>query len=551
MLKQSAKKSIFLNPIIVFLAGIVVTVLLQEPIKHILYKYFFKAAISYDVISISSLKEQELQQYAESEGINPFNVNLDDPIIDKYYVIKLKLNNKGIALTGSLKFLLSIGRNDVKIIDIKHIVKNPVNKAIAISHSIPDLIWSLEKASEGALSWDPPTTNANGSKLTGLAGFNVYRSKFKDVGYGKLNDKLIQNTFFKINSEILSSPAYYAVEAVNTTGLRGDLSNLVKIPENLAFSPHFKDVIIVDPYSKSKKVSNDSKMHSYISLSEAIKREGKKVIYLVEAYRKNIVSADNLVDNKNDNIKVLYLDDLKFLKGQSDIFFPSGLDEDAELYFYILFKSSSETGYDTSLLLEGRPEVKVLRNNSSIHKNIHRDNEKSKGELDKKYLLTPILATAYVGKNSIYLMWEYPKDQKYKGVRIFRSEKGDNHSYSRGEEIYNGLGNIDELFCKNIKDVMFRADSKVGTFDVPSEPPQQQKPTPTAPKMLNIQISEDVNEKGGRHLPFFVDNKVSPNKVYTYTLYAYDGNGINSYPIVINASLRDLDIDLICNTKSK
>jgi hypothetical protein len=552
MSKQSSKY--ILLSIVVSSISIVSTVLFQEPLKHAINKYYSKAAISYDVISVSSLKEQELQEYPKAEGINPFDLKLDDSIIDKYYVIKLKLSNKGVALTGNLKFLLSIGRNDVKIIDIKHIVKNPVHKAIAISHSIPNLIWSLEKASERTLTWDPPRTDIYGYKSTetDLAGFNVYRSKFKDAGYGKINDKLIQNTFFKIDSTILYSPAYYASEAVTALGGRSDLSNSVKLPEGLAFSHHFKDVIIVDPNSKSKKQSNGSKMNKYISLSEAIKREGKKVTYLVEDYRENIVNADNLVDNKNENIKVLYLDDLKFFKGQADISFPSGLDEDAELYFYILFKTISETGYDTSLLLEGRPEVKVIKSNSSIQKNIHRDNEKSKDKLDKKYLLTPMLATAYVGKNNIYLMWEYPKDQKYKGVRIFRSEKRDNHSYSLGEEIYNGTGNIDELFCKNIKAVIFRADSKVGTFDVPEEPPQQQIKVPAAPNMLNAkQIFGGVNEKGGRHLPFFADNKVSPIKVYTYTLYAYDDNGINSYPIVINASLRDLDSGLICNTKSK
>ncbi len=554
MLKQSSK-TIFLT-IIFSLVSIVLTVLLQEPIKHIFYKYFSKAAISYDVISISSLKEQELQEYAKAEGINPFDLKLDDPIIDKYYVIKLKLNNKGIALTGSLKFLLSIGKTYVKIIDIKHIVKEPAHKAIAISHSIPDLTWSLEKASEGTLTWDPPITNIDGTKLTDLAGFNVYRSKFKDIGYGRFNDKLIQNTFFKIDSEILYSPNYYASEAVDLHGNRSELSSPVKFPEILAFSAHFKDVIFINPYSKSKKQSNGSKMNKCISLTEAIKREGKESTYLVNEYRKNIVSANNLINNSNEKIKVLYLDDLKFLEGQADIFFPSGLDEDAEIYFYFLIKNLPEAGYDLSLTLEGRPEVKVIRNNASIKKNIPKYNEKAKDKIDKKYSLTPLLATIYVGKNTIYLMWEYPMDQKYKGVRIFRSEKIKNHSYSRGAEIYNGMGNTDKLLCINKKGVVFQADSKVGTFDVPIEPPRKKESTfslsPADPKIFNVTMSGEVNVKpGGRPLPFFADNKVSSKIVYTYTLYAYDDNGINSYPIVINASLRDLDIGIICETESK
>ncbi len=171
MQKQGIKN--YIIPIIAFIAGVVISPLIQRPIEHAIDKYYYKEKITYEVISISQLTTQELQYYANSEGLTSFNLNFDDPILSKYNIIKLKLKNRGIAIQSSLKFHASIGNKFVKIIDIEHKVISPFLKKIAISHSIPNLKLSFrahEKIEDGyVFSWDNPPGD------TDIAGYNLYR----------------------------------------------------------------------------------------------------------------------------------------------------------------------------------------------------------------------------------------------------------------------------------------------------------------------------------------------------------------------------------------
>lgn len=76
-----------------------------------------------------------------------------------------------------------------------------------------------------ALSWAAPTTNSDGSALTDLAGFHVYYGTNADL----LNQDLAVSNANATSTTVGSLAAgtwYFAVAAVNSGGVIGDLSNV-------------------------------------------------------------------------------------------------------------------------------------------------------------------------------------------------------------------------------------------------------------------------------------------------------------------------------------
>jgi len=84
-----------------------------------------------------------------------------------------------------------------------------------------------ESQNSATLSWEPPTTNADGTPLNDLAGYKVYygkapgdRSTTKDVG-------LPDTTEYTINNLDSGTRYYFAVTAYDTSGNESDFSEEV------------------------------------------------------------------------------------------------------------------------------------------------------------------------------------------------------------------------------------------------------------------------------------------------------------------------------------
>lgn len=556
-----------LTYLLTLILGIVLTFLLQEPAKHLLNRYFSKAEISYEVISISRLSRHEIQEYSKAEKLISFNLNLDDLILNNYYLVKLRLRNEGIPIKRNLKLRVSIDKTSAKFLDIKHKINSPVNKIVPILYTIPDFTWSIKEAKspfhKPLLRWSAPKLNEDGSPMVSdVDGYNIYRSKLKEVGFGRINAKLIKDTYYIDYSPDMKSTMFYKVEAVKKAGLKSKLSNPISItfPEELAFKPLFKNVVWIDPDIKIEVLDDNIKKPVYHSLKEAIEKESNATIFIINKYREEIKSFDNFVDNVREGIKILYRDDLKFLNGQTNILLTSGLDEDAEIIFYFLFKIYPEVVFDFNLKLDGQPDISFIKKHiPALENNFSEKNENASTTIDKKASITPHLAATFVGKNTIYVLWEHTNDQPYEGMRIFRSEKSSIYEPDQlGVEIYDGAGKSNNLDCDSVlAEDMKTANTSEPPKKVsfPNEPPRKEvfSPfTPSAPlglRVAGIRINTlQIKASDDYILHLYADNNVVSNKIYTYVLYAYDDKDNSSYPIVVNTTLNDPANDIICNT---
>lgn len=72
-------------------------------------------------------------------------------------------------------------------------------------------------------TWDPPSTNVDGTPLTDLVGYNIYRDGVK------LNKTLLPTNTY--NSGVACKPGTHWVTAVNIFGVQSKPSNKVVIGE--------------------------------------------------------------------------------------------------------------------------------------------------------------------------------------------------------------------------------------------------------------------------------------------------------------------------------
>jgi outer membrane protein assembly factor BamB len=86
------------------------------------------------------------------------------------------------------------------------------------------IVASLE--SSFRLEWGPPTRNVDGSQLTDLMGYNLYRRADPSDAWSRMNLQLIQGTSFFDTDLGPGETYYYVVRAVNSRGLESDNSNV-------------------------------------------------------------------------------------------------------------------------------------------------------------------------------------------------------------------------------------------------------------------------------------------------------------------------------------
>jgi hypothetical protein len=103
-----------------------------------------------------------------------------------------------------------------------------------LANAPPGGMWATQTVSGGqynvTVSWDPVTTNANGTPATDLAGYMVHVGTSWLMDEGDWNDTVITTTFTTLT--VNASPrTYIAVRAVDTSGNQSLTSSVVSVPD--------------------------------------------------------------------------------------------------------------------------------------------------------------------------------------------------------------------------------------------------------------------------------------------------------------------------------
>src|ERR1051326_1763878 len=248
--------------LLTFLGTILVTFwnsFLNEAVKQLVSKVFNKPpALSYELLSMAQMNKISLQSHAQQQFGQDFTLDLDDPFIQQYTVSRIRIKNEGLAIANSFQLKAIVSEGAAKIIDVKHVVKLPVSKVIPIGHSVPPLKSDFSKLKTVTFKWN--------STDKALLGHYVYKSMLKDVGFGRFNNGIIKATCFTVNEQDIS-PGYYAIISVGVTGHISSLSKPpLRLPEQLGFSPRFKDVVWIDPDLTNDECP-DKTTHVYSSVT--------------------------------------------------------------------------------------------------------------------------------------------------------------------------------------------------------------------------------------------------------------------------------------------
>ena len=523
---------------LVVLAGAAVAIawpiFLQEATKQLFSQWISDPpSLTYQIVSLDRVIRPQLSEYAAREFGDVFNLQLDDDVLLDYEIFKVRIRNDGGAIDH--KFTLNALVNDgfAKIIDLKHVIRAPANKWIPIAYALPDLWWNTTTRQKVIFSWKDPTN-------TEIIGSLLYRSSYKDFGYGKFNLGIIKRNCVLLNTKDVL-PGYYAIIAVGRNGGLSDMSVPIRFPESLAFQPRFKNVVWINPTYKPVKDCPMNDTPVYTSLKEAIDREGPSQTFIIQAPRSEgnaLVLPRNIAGHSP---KILYEDEFKFLKGNIELVFTEGLDSRSEVEFYFLTKAFPGVERNLRLLLHGPPKLTF----TTTGENLKKPMQKQAPNIDaKKALLTPKRIVSYATKSSIVFDLSLDKNQAYKGVRVFRKIVDTRQStVELGEELYDGKLDHGYISCAHTEAMSSQADVELPIYapPAPSEPPTRAKipkpsirPPPAAP--TGFKINPDGNEKAPS---YFEDSAAQDNVKYKYTIYLFDANDKYSYPTEIYASRAD------------
>ncbi len=505
-----------------------------------------KERLSYRVFEPISLTRRGLQEFPDEAGIQAFSLNLDDPILLGYYLVKVELTNEGISQSENLDFELSLGDDLVKIIDVKHKIVSPEHKVIAFSHSLPRLNWSFEKSQmSGDLFWTPGGDH--------VAGYNIFYSPHRSGGYGRINRTLIKQPPYAIPSFLKAAPepSFFKIQAVGRNGLLSPFGKPLQYPAVLAFGEYFDGAIWISPIENRADSRRKSNKHVYQSLAEALKKEDSAATFVVDAMRHDLVSS-NATAGVEVPKNTYYLDDLQFLKGKTYLTLPFGIDGGATVAIFILCKALELSSESVSLSLLKHPDITLVERKGPSPQ-LEPFGPGHQSPQDRRLALTPVSATPVVSDDSIYLIWEMEKGRQHDGIRIFRSEaKLADQAFSQGQEIFDGPGGTGDLGCRvlpiPIPDATASIEKPSTGYDTYPPPRKHEDPPPDAPTGLHVSyvVVSKHRQDNGTLAFFFEDKKVVRNTGYLYTIYTYHA-GQYSYPIRVNASLDDTRIYTDCS----
>lgn len=510
---------------------------MQERPRQLFTQWFADGPpLTYQVISLAHLRSRELAEYAKGEFGGAFDLQLDDNIIQEYEIFKVRIRNDGPAVEYGFALEAVVNEGLAKIVDLKHVVRAPANKSILVRNSLPDLRWNAERTiGKVTFSWrDPPNAEVIGSLL--------YRSTYKEFGYGKLNLGVIRRNCIRLDSKNLI-PGYYAVVAVGRNGALSDLSPPVRFPESLALQPYFSDAVRIDPSTSSVADCFPPETRTYSSLKEALAKEAPEQTLIIRGIR---AEGDNLLEQAKaleHSGKIFFEDDLKFLAGKLELAFPEGLDGHGEVDFYFLTKGIPGVERSLTLVPLGQSQLSVTKRGEA---NLAPRKDRTPEVDAKKQSLTPRLIKTYASESAIIFTWPKSAVQAYQGIRVFRRAMDVAKSVGEpGEEMYHGQDVAGTLYCdkdepsRNNKN---KVELPVNDRLAPSEPPIRQGNIPKGGLKDPAAPTGLTTDKGlvGFDTPlFYADGTVRDNVQYKYTIYAYDSGGNYSYPIEIFLSRDD------------
>lgn len=111
--------------------------------NYFIEAYFRSLTISVNYQPVAVLKAEELDNYAQTNGFDVFKRNLDDDVVDNYFVVPFILRNSTRNPVEMASLKIDLGCPDAKIIDVKYIVKSPKSKLVNIHDTLPKLRWKF------------------------------------------------------------------------------------------------------------------------------------------------------------------------------------------------------------------------------------------------------------------------------------------------------------------------------------------------------------------------------------------------------------------------
>jgi hypothetical protein len=445
-------------------------------------EHFKSAGISVEYGKIESLTSSDLDRYAEGVGCKMFQRDLDDDVLTNYFVIPFTFRNFTQNPVGPVSFVLDVGSRFAKIIDVQYSVVKPKGKKIDVRHNLPELRWSLPTNNlHCGFQWSPQPG----------ASIRVLCSVAKTRGFGQVTPVPLAGSEVRLELAPNRQPCLYFFQltAENLSG-EADSSNIVALPN---------PIYLAKPLSKSPTNPTPT-----------------------------------LKDNAN----------MDFLEGRTTISFGTGLDPDATIVVYVCGKVGLGEPISPSLKMDGQPGVLFKEENSPPVF----DNPYTELLSPARLAITPLRVRAVSASDKVVFFWDSTACSNYSGVKVFRSRErliGD-FAYV-GEKMFEGFGSTNAFVFKRIAE--FSQPETTGTmvtnyqkfFDrapadiqavVTTKRPTGSPQPPLPPE--NLKVFAMDTRRGFVH---FIDTPPERNVVFTYTFYAFDHSGNQSYPVVVNASL--------------
>jgi len=521
------KKQIFwvLKTLLVFLLGGAVTFFFQEPVKRLIYES--PPALEYQVLSSQHVDKSELIELLYSSfKTTKVDFPMDDNVVSGYYYTVVELRNKGNFIKDDLLLDLDFMNEKVKILCVLSKMIEPQERQLKAEIDRPPLELQLPAEDidrpEVTLCWESTQRAGEGAI--------VYRSYSEHAGFGRRNPiPIVGNSFSEKRRK--GSSYYYGATNLNFIG-ESELTEVVFVPVPEVFfnRPNFKETINIRQPNLCDEMDPITLRSSF---NKATAKRKSDVKIFVDMDRKEF---GRIISENVNDLPVYFKDDVKFLHGKTTLRL-NNIMRKAKIRFYIISK--------TYLKYDNRNLILSLRDIKNIElKKIQttpKETKKQYNEPTAKELLTPHQVKLFTAKDRVVLAWVKPRNQTYRGVRIFRSLYSEPHTeLVWGKELYDGKG---------IQGIVINAEGEVSGVSIgvvsstdslnppPRKVPRRRDPStplpPAAPTGLRMTgtFLSILNGYKGELMPFYEDQEVIFGKSYVYTIVAYDNNDQYSYPI--------------------
>lgn len=488
----------FLWPIVVFLFIFSLNPFISTAIQSWTAARMEERRLTYSIGEVRKVNREDIAKLAPSLGIEDFNRSLDDRIIRDYHLFRIYVSSTGRPIIDPVKLEVFAGTERCKILDAKPRILNPVGKSLPVTFSLPHWKWVYPgTVSSLILSW------SYDHDLDRIAGFNLYRSRFPNLGFGRVNSEIIKGFDWRATEPSRSddAPVYYRLTAVSIWGLESEGAASLEAPNMAAFSSFAMDMRPGEIGTLGARLQSDPES--------------------------------------------------AFLRGRLTVTFAEGLDSDAELEIYVLCKVPAGTTLTPSAFVSGAPSVRVQTDGRSHSLSYTVDRKEASTE---RADITPESVTAFTNGRQVFLCWRNPKTAHISGVRVFRASARDvGELEDLGTEVYSGPGDPGPLealasnpWYSSIPRLNLpRVESDLEFREPPSRPQQPVSPppvpdgAPAAPSAMQLLRVTEIEAR------YYVDEFPSDLESLTYTVFGYNDTGTSGYPVTVNISRKDASQEIV------